>query len=75
MKLKEDEVEIFESIKEGISDTYQLTLFTRLEEAHIKNVMVKLENIGLIRINKKFDKYYNDEQWNAELINDRRDLK
>jgi len=75
MRLKEDEMEIFENIKEGVSDTYQLAIFTKLEEARIKNIMEKLERIGLIKIIKKFDEFYNEEYWNAELIKDLGDFK
>jgi len=38
-----------------------------LEDAQVKNIMEKLEFLGLIRITKKPDEY---ENWSAEILSE-----
>lgn len=75
MKLANNEREVLEYIQEGINNTSQLSMFTKLDDAHVKNIMEKLEFFNLIRIIKKSDEYDNEGYWIAEVIKDIRGLK
>lgn len=75
MKLANNEREVLEYIQEGINNTSQLSMFTKLDDAHVKNIMEKLEFFNLIRIIKKSDEYDNEGYWIAEIIKDIRGLK
>ena len=75
MKLANNEREVLEYIQEGINNTSQLSMFTKLDDAHVKNIMEKLEFFNLIKIIKKSDEYDNEGYWIAEVIKDIRGLK
>ncbi len=64
MKLMNNEREVLEYIEEGIGDVPQLSMFMKMEDAHIKNIMEKLEFLKFITIRK-----YGDE-WHAEVLNE-----
>lgn len=68
MKLSNEEREVLEYIQDGVNDTYQLSIFTKLEDAHLKNIMEKLEFFKLIKIIKESDEYNNEGHWIAEVV-------
>jgi len=67
MKLTKDEEEVLENIQEGISDTGVLRLFTNLDLEKIKEIMNKLERLGLIEIVRKYDEHYKEDYWDAKI--------
>jgi len=67
MKLNKFEEEIFENIKDGVSDTCQLKAFTQFSAEEIKEILIKLERLDLIALERKFDKYYNEDYWEARI--------
>ena len=75
MKLANNEREVLEYIQEGINNTSQLSMFTKLDDVHIKNIMEKLEFFNLVKIIKKFDEYDDEGYWIAEIIKGARELK
>ena len=75
MKLVKNEIEVLEYIQEGINDTNQLIMFTKLDDAHIKNILENLEFFGLIKIIKKSDEYDDEGYWKAEITKDIKQLK
>jgi len=68
MKLTNNEREVLEYIQEGINNTSQLSMFTKMDDVHIKNTFEKLEFFGMIKIIKKSDEYDNEGYWIAEVI-------
>jgi len=67
MKLSKQELEVLDDIQEGISDTHQLRIFVNCNLSSILKILIKLETLNLIKINKKFDKTYNEKYWEAIL--------
>ena len=65
MELTKQEFEVLWNIEEGISDTSQLQVFTNFNLEELKKILLKLEKLNLITIDKKFDKSYNEDYWNA----------
>ena len=67
MKLTKREEEVFDNIREGISDTSQLRAFTQFDLDQIKEILVRLEDLNLITLERSFDRVYNEDFWNAKL--------
>jgi len=68
MELNDEEKAVLESIEEGMSDLSQAEVYTSLDRARVKQIFEKLEHLGLIKINKKYDSFYKEDYWDAEII-------
>ncbi len=66
MKLTKDEFAVLWNIEEGNSDKDSLSAFTGFDIKTISKIADKLEKLKLIKITKKFDRYYKKEFWQAE---------
>jgi hypothetical protein len=67
MELTDQELKVLINIKEGRSDTHQLNIFTDFNLEQIKKILLRLEILGLITINNKYDKTYNEDCLEATL--------
>ena len=68
MNLTKQESEVLENIQEGINDTHQIKVFMNIQIDKIKEIFLKLEKAGLIKVQKKFDKFYKEDYWNAKIV-------
>jgi RIO-like serine/threonine protein kinase len=75
MKLDKKEFDILWGINEGMKWLNELTVFSQLEESLVKDILLKLEKLKLVKLEKKIDKYYQEENWIAKLNDILRTLK
>ena len=66
IELKKDEFEVLFNIVEGCSDTHQLQNFTETKLDRLKEIMNKLEGLGLIVVVRKYDDHYKEDFWDAK---------
>ncbi len=67
MILPKEDIKVLEAIQEGMSDLKQAEIYTKIKKEKLKEIYNELEKLGLIKITKKFDEYYKEDFWDAEL--------
>ena len=66
-KLNKQEFSVLWQLEEGGYFPEDITPFTGLDESKVQQILVKLEKIGLVAIEKKYDEYYKKENWSLKL--------
>ena len=65
MELTPEELSVLWAIEEGMSDLEAAFIYTGIEKDKLKPVYEKLEQLGLIKVTKKFDPFYKEDYWDA----------
>ncbi len=74
MEISKKEFDILWGIKEGMKWMSELEIFSGFDSSTVKDILFKLEKLKIIKLEKKIDEYYNDENWIAKLIKKNSDI-
>jgi len=67
MDLTKEEFRVLWQLEEGSNFIEEIEQFTEIPEDKIKKILIKFKEIGLIKINKKYDEHYKKENWFSTL--------